>query len=214
MNITHHPEDSTILAYTASSLIESFNLVVAAHAEQCTSCRRKMVVGENLGGQLLMDLTPAEMDTGGFDNLWQRIQNKQPETGSAKTASGVSTVLASYLSGDLASVPWRSLAPGIRHYPLRGISSGKGSARLLAIAPGKVIPEHTHRGGELTLILQGSYEDEIGQFSEGDIADLDSSVHHSPTISNNETCICLIATDEPLQFSGILSRLIQPVINI
>ena len=56
--------------------------------------------------------------------------------------------------------------------------------------------------------------DEIGRFQSGDLADLDESVYHQPVADTDEHCICLIATDEKLRFSGVFSRMLQPLIGI
>jgi putative transcriptional regulator len=69
-------------------------------------------------------------------------------------------------------------------------------------------------GGELTLVIKGAYEDEIGHFKSGDLADLDSSAHHQPVADTGEPCICLIATDDRLRFSSVFSRMLQPLVGI
>ena len=84
---------------------------------------------------------------------------------------------------------------------------------LLSIAPGTTIPHHTHGGAELTLVLEGSYSDELGRFQIGDLADLDTSVHHQPVADSDGPCICLNATDECLQISGAYSRILQPFVG-
>ena len=66
----------------------------------------------------------------------------------------------------------------------------------------------------MTLVLRGSYKDEIGHFRSGDLADLDPSVDHQPVSDGEEPCICLIATDDRLHFSGAFSRMLQPLIGI
>ena len=85
---------------------------------------------------------------------------------------------------------------------------------LLKIGPGRKIPEHGHGGTEMTLILSGSYSDAMGRFAKGDIADLDEHVEHQPVVDSEEPCICLVATEEPTRFKGIVSRLMQPLVGI
>jgi putative transcriptional regulator len=86
--------------------------------------------------------------------------------------------------------------------------------RLLKIAPGVRIPRHTHGDEELTLILRGSYTDEVGDFRRGDLADLDEDVLHAPLATGDEPCICLIATSAPLRFKTIVGRIVQPFIGL
>lgn len=218
MTVHHHPDDSTIVAYAAGTLSEGFSLVLAAHMEYCPRCRSHKADAEALGGELLTALSPVEMSAGGVANVWNRIaaapaaEPPKPLRQSAKDE--LPAVLAPYLEGGLDSIRWRSLVPGIRQRVLDGIDSGRGSVRLLSIGPGITIPHHTHGGGELTLVLKGSFVDEIGRFQRGDLGDLDASVHHQPVADTHEPCICLIATDERLRFSGVFSRILQPLIGI
>ena len=218
MNIHHHPDDSTILAYAAGAVTEGMSLVLAAHMERCPSCRARMAEAETMGGELIFDLPPVEMSAGGFAEVWQRIQSsptvEPPKPPVAISQDGLPAVLAPYLSGGLDSIGWRSLVPGIRQHIIKEVDSGRGSVRLLSIAPGITIPHHTHRGSELTLVLKGSYVDELGRFQSGDLADLDPSVEHQPVADTDEPCICLIATDDRLRFSGMFSRMLQPLVGI
>ena len=128
--------------------------------------------------------------------------------------AGIPAVLAPYLPDGIAGINWRMLVPGIQHHQLPGVESGAGSLRLLRIAPGVIIPDHSHLGSELTLILQGSYSDATGNFKPGDLSDADSSLRHRPVVDSDQPCICLIATDQRLLFSGSINRLIQPLIGI
>ena len=218
MSIHHHPDDSTILASAAGALGEGFSLVLAAHMERCPRCRSRLAEAEALGGELLGGLPPVDMIADGLASVWQRIgtapADEQPRPPGPTQPDGMPAVLAPYLGGGIDSIRWRSLVPGIRQHPLDAVDSGKGSVRLLSIAPGITIPHHSHRGGELTLVLRGSYVDEIGRFQSGDLADLDESVDHQPVADTDEPCICLIATDDRLHFSGVFSRMLQPLIGI
>ena len=66
----------------------------------------------------------------------------------------------------------------------------------------------------MALILKGSYADEIGHFRPGDMADLDETTYHQPIVDAEEACICLIATDERIHFTGFINRMLQPLIGV
>jgi putative transcriptional regulator len=216
MTIYHHADDSTLLSYAAGALPESFSLVLAAHLEQCERCRQRLHQAENVGGTLLGGMQSTELSDDSIDRVWAAIEAAEPaaEPAPPPAVEGLPSVLGRYLPGGLDSIRWRTVAPGIRQFIIRDVESGHGTARLLSIAPGTTIPHHTHGGSELTLILKGSFSDEIGRFRTGDLADLDDSVHHQPVADTAEPCICLIATDERLRFSGVFSRLLQPLVGI
>ncbi len=86
--------------------------------------------------------------------------------------------------------------------------------RLLRIPAGKPVPEHSHGGRELTLVLAGSFSDETGRFARGDIEDADENLEHQPIADEGEDCICLAVTDAPLKFRSWFVRMVQPVLGI
>ena len=93
-------------------------------------------------------------------------------------------------------------------------TKGKATARLLRIPPGVAVPEHSHSGTELTVVLAGSYADGPQRFERGDIQQADTEVHHSPSVVGTEECVCLVATDAPLKFKSIVPRVVQKFINL
>ena len=218
MKIQHHPDDATILAYAAGALNEGFSLVTAAHLEFCSHCRGRVGEAEALGGELLMDLPPVAMNADSTGKISELIESK-PQVSTYKQAkpsvkNKLPAVILPYIDGRLELIRWRNLVPGIRYYMLNGIKCGEGSVRLLSISPGTTIPHHTHKGGEMALILEGAYTDEIGHYKSGDVADLDESIYHQPVVSSTVPCICLMATDKKLQFTNVFSRLLQPLIGM
>jgi putative transcriptional regulator len=76
------------------------------------------------------------------------------------------------------------------------------------------VPDHGHRGTELTLVLQGAFADANDRFNRGDIEIADEDVTHTPVALAGEDCICLAATDAPLRFRGLMPRLAQPLFRI
>jgi putative transcriptional regulator len=94
------------------------------------------------------------------------------------------------------------------------VSSEGVSARLLRIAPGQSVFDHSHGGQELTLVLHGSYRSQGHTFARGDLELADETVTHQPVADIGDTCICLAVTDAPLRFGNLLGRLMQPFIGI
>jgi len=218
MNIRHHPDDSTLVAYAAGSVTEGISLVVAAHLELCPQCRARVRDATDLGGVLLAGLDPAPVGEGALAAALARIEadieGEPAPPHTPRAVDGLPATLVPWLPAGLDRVPWRALVPGIRHFRFPGVDSGGGTVRLLAIAPGTALPHHGHGGTELTLVLRGSFADEIGRFAPGDLADLDPSIQHQPVADTDTPCICLIATDARLRFSGVVGRLFQPLVGI
>ncbi|SHK34614.1 anti-sigma factor, putative, ChrR family, partial [Lutimaribacter pacificus] len=73
---------------------------------------------------------------------------------------------------------------------------------------------HSHKGLELTLVLQGSFSDATGRFGIGDVEVADQDLEHTPMAGEGPPCICLAATSMPLKFNAFLPRLLQPLFRI
>lgn len=225
MIIRHHLNDDTLAAYANGTLVNTLSVVVAAHLSICPECRDHLDLVYAMGATDLdhMEPLPVSEDELAFcDEIMLTAQDEKPKTQFIPTAKHhhpLKTLphpISEIISCHLSEIPWKKLVPGISHYPLQGYENddGKGALRLLKISPGTVMSEHSHTGQELTMILSGSYIDEVGRFAEGDIADLDDSLYHQPVADTDQDCICLIATDAPVRFKGLFSRLLQPLIGI
>lgn len=225
MNIKHHLDEATLVSYSAGSMSQSMALVVACHISMCPSCRKRVQESEAIGGMLLESLTPESISDDVLDQVLACIDNEPDieleamveETNFSQSFkhesidSDVPKPLADYIGGSLDKVDWKMIVPGVYCHDLPCKSERGGVSRLLKISPGKAMLPHSHDGNELTLILRGSFSDEMGRFTAGDIADLDSEIEHQPLVDSDEDCICLIATDAPLKFSTLLGKIVQPI---
>lgn len=213
MTPRHHPSDATLLAYAAGALGEALSLVVASHLAFCPECIAAVANAEAIGGSLFDSLAPEPLAADAHARVIARLADAAPETRPPRRVEPASPVLpaplARYIRGELAVVKWRLLGPGLRHFELipRDLAPGT-SLRLLKIGPGRRLPHHGHRGTELTLVLTGSYEDALGAYASGDVAETDTDIVHEP-VSGAEECICLIGTEGKLRFTTPLARLVQ-----
>jgi putative transcriptional regulator len=111
-------------------------------------------------------------------------------------------------------VRWRPLGFGIWHHRIALEGADSGELHLIRASPGYGLPAHGHTGAELTLVLRGAYQDEVGRFGIGDAADLDESVEHRPVADAAAGCICALACERPALFQGLLPRLLQPLFGL
>lgn len=81
--------------------------------------------------------------------------------------------------------------------------------RLLRIARGVGLPHHTHEGFEYTIVLEGGFSDQWGEYLEGDFAIADQEVDHAPVADARDGCLCLAVTDAPLRLTGPLGRFLN-----
>lgn len=211
---THHPSDALLLAYAAGTTAEAEALAMSTHLTFCPECRARLAAAEAVGGALLDQSEAAPLPAGALQTVLARLD--EPVAAAARPSpramEGLPQALAGYAAEALARSGWRTLAPGIRQLALT--TAGGAKARLLKLKPGTVLPEHGHRGTELTILLAGSYTDELGQFGRGDMAEHDDSVVHRPVVDDGPECVALIVTEAPLKFRGWMARLAQPLIGI
>lgn len=220
--IEHHVSDDLLLEYAAGALDEASSLLIATHLALCPPCRAVVRDAEAMGGALLDGEPPEAMSERSPNNVLERVARPPADPavranthGGADRWAGANLPqpLRGYVTETLSQRPWRRIAPGLRQLVL-GTASGPTTARLFHLAPGKRIPVHSHRGLELTLVLQGTYRDECATFARGDVAQLDDLVTHRPVVDPSEECLALAVTQAPLRFRSTVMRLIQPLVGV
>lgn len=212
MPIKHHLDEDTLFAYAAGNLPEAFNLIIAAHVSLCDECRAVVESYDTLGGALLEAGDAADMPAESLSRALARIETVQPEIRTAPTPGTLPAPLRDYVGGGLDAVRWRPVGMGVKQAILR--TSDAATARLLMIPAGAAIPDHSHKGTEMTLVLKGAFQDEDGRFARGDIEVADGSVSHTPVADIGEDCICLAVTEAPLRFKGFLPKVAQKLARI
>jgi putative transcriptional regulator len=214
MNINHHLDDATLISYSAGALSQGMALVVASHLSICPQCRERAEHSDAVGGALLESLEPETV----ADDMLASVLTQLDELPTKQESVPVTPIvmdpeipapLREYMHCPLDQLEWKRIVPGVAYYDMPW--EGHGVSRLLRIAPGKAMLAHTHNGNELTMVLRGSFSDEVGRFCRGDVADLDDQIEHQPLVDSKVDCICLIATDAPLRFTTLFGKLVQPI---
>lgn len=104
-------------------------------------------------------------------------------------------------------LPWQGLGKISR--ARFGFDDDERRLSLLKIDQGGQIPQHTHTGIEITLLLEGSFEDDMGTYQVGDFIWLDAKHTHSPI--TQEGCICLTLVSDALHFTQGFTKLLNPL---
>ncbi len=224
--IEHHLDSATLMAFSAGCLGEALSAVAAAHLELCAQCREELADLDLIGGALLHDLS-VKAESGSRAAVPAMpgdvvpLPGRNPADGQGRSGrkapsarANEPVAFAARIGVDLANVPWRRLGPGVWHYRVPLSPGVKGDLRLLKIAAGKRMPEHGHGGSELTLVLEGAYRDENGEYRCGDIQDIDGEQEHQPVADPQVGCVCIIASEQRVRYKGIVNRLLQPLIGI
>jgi putative transcriptional regulator len=215
--IKHHPSDETLFRYAAGTLEPGPRIVVAVHVGGCPACAERIADFEAVGGSLLHDIEPEDMEAGALDKALALID--AGESGRRKAA--VTRVPARADIGirlqqalDACGIgPWRWIGPGVRWSRVTLPDDSGANVMLLKVTAGRRLPEHTHAGYEYTQVLKGSFSDARGRYGPGDLDEADDDVQHQPIVDDDGECICIAALEGQMKLRGFFGRLIQPLIG-
>lgn len=210
MTITHHVPEEMLAAYAAGSLPHAFSVLVASHVSLCPDCRAGLEAHQALGGAVIESTQVAALSAGLKDSVLAQLDAPFAAEPTYERVGIYPGPVMQALKG--RPQRWKSLGMGVRQQILS--SGDEGSVRLLYIPPGQAVPDHGHNGLELTLVLQGSFHDETGNYGPGDLEVADEELDHTPIADPGAPCICLAATDAPLRFRAFFPRLLQPLFRI
>ncbi len=213
--IKHHLTEPLLMGYAAGTLPEAFNVVVATHVSMCDDCRAALAEYEAVGGEVMLETDPVAIAEDALTATMAMIDAEKNTVTAApkrKPSNIFPAPLQDYVSGDIDALKWRKVGGGVSQLVLK--TSKDASVRLLRIPAGTAVPDHGHRGTELTLVLQGAFTDDDDRFGVGDVEVANEDLNHTPVAEVGVDCICLAATDAPLRFNSFLPRIAQRFVGI
>ncbi|MGI9463043.1 MAG: ChrR family anti-sigma-E factor, partial [Aestuariivirgaceae bacterium] len=211
--------------FAAGALTPAIAVVVSSHISMCPACRRKLENAEAVGGALFEAENKVHLSHGSINNVLEQIEVEQrarpgrPADAERKPRHMMADDMlpfpvASLLETRLPDVKWKRAGRGIAIHQIDLGDDTESKLFLMKIQAGRAVPEHGHGASELTLVLSGAYTDECGRFARGDVADLDEDIEHQPVVDKDEDCICLVAIEQPTRFTGLVPRILQPLVGI
>ncbi|MET0545448.1 MAG: cupin domain-containing protein [Caulobacterales bacterium] len=174
-----------------------------------------------LGGLFLESETPAPMRADALEQVMLEIEALEDDVDQSDIHD--SAYAASKHLDEILTLPaplrhaaldamhnqrWRFGGLGLSR--LRVAEEDGMTAELMRIEPGRSAPRHTHTGKEFTLVLQGSFEDELGAYGPGAICQRGPDDVHRPHAGRGEICYALVVCEGGLIFKdalGVLQRL-------
>lgn len=200
MSITHHPAEELLIAYAGGGADEGTSLVIATHLALCPACRSVVASAEATGGALLSEMNPVPLGETALNNVLSRLKQQDALFQPAPPVKHAifPEPLRSYLGGDLERVKWTSVTKGISVKPV--FRHGATRVQLIRSLPGAGVGVHSHRGEELTLVLEGGFTDTTGHYLRGDLQTADPALTHRPMADDGGPCISLAVTGAPLRF--------------
>ena len=202
--------DALMAHYVAGSLPEPARALVQSHLEIKPDNRSLVQDLELLAGEALEE-TPGTPLTDRDDRLAAIFASIAPVAAIAEQKPSVFPRPIRNLVGfDVDTVPWKTKLPGFKEY---SVDIDGCEVSLMWIRPGRALPAHTHKGIELTLILDGAFVDERGRFGPGDISVADETVDHRPVAEKDRPCIAFSVLDAPIKLTGSFRQLIGDLIG-
>jgi putative transcriptional regulator len=118
-----------------------------------------------------------------------------------------------YVGDSYENVRWHQVTQGVEEFVLNTGTRGYRTA-LLRIAPGKAMPLHRHGGLEMTVVLEGAYDDINGRFAKGDLEIAGVHDEHQPIADAQTGCLCLAVLSAPLRLSGFIGWFVNPFLRV
>ncbi len=218
---SHHPQAEFLVNYAAGSLREPAALLIATHLALCPACRREVSSLEALGAAIFENASEVKENAQALNTLLARLlENLGAESHAQKGAgfSGKKEVpkdlaernddevsflpqpLRRYMPGGPTNLDWKGFGSMRVARLLRG--SAKYYLTLCHIQAGAKIPAHTHRGGEMTLVLSGGLSDQNGHYLRGDFILIQDGNVHEFTADGAKDCFILVLTENRVIHTG------------
>lgn len=214
MRPAHHPSEAVLAEYASGALADGPSLVVSAHLERCSSCRKATRLFEAVGGELLEEIAPAELRGDALALALARIERPvEPAKPVAPRPGPEGLVLPRALAARGVGRR-RFVAPGVWIAPVPSNSPDGWRTYLLRAPSGVAVPHHGHNGAEYTVILRGAFADGGDHFNLGDFAARDARDAHHPEAEGPDPCICLISGQGGIRAHGLIVSLIQPLLGV
>lgn len=211
--------ETLLMDYAAGTLDTAHNLIIASYLTFSPEARRHVEEYEDIGGAMMSHLCEcAEMSNTCLESVLAKLDSLPPECAEeakclescVKNCSPLPQPIAQSLPAD--HIPEWHRAFGGMEWTTLAFPDGSGEVRVIRCAPGFVMPRHMHLGPEITLVLDGAYEDETGRYVRGDLTVMEDRSVHEPLADVRAGCLLICLNPSPIRFTGLFQRLFNPFI--
>ena len=203
-----HPELYLLTEHAAGNLPLAQSACISAHMNYCDQCRRAVSRLQDLGAVLFDGLEPSPVSEAQLDAVLARLDDEPPlsysRASSSASAGRTPAILQRLMNGDFTDLAWKKITKALSISYLKTGDPGYEFA-LYHIKAGGRIPEHTHRGCEMTLVLEGGFSDADGSYHQGDFLFREASDVHAPTALQYTEDVAL----GPVQLHGLFFLILR-----
>ncbi|HCH02808.1 MAG TPA: transcriptional regulator [Vibrio sp.] len=215
----HHPTHELMSVFASGELPASLSIAVAAHLELCRDCQTTVdrITQQAAQQEFTTSSTSYQQDhEDDFADMIAQI-TQDDALFDAQIYSDKAVEQTIEFKGQHYTLP-RALQSLVLQKPQKlgkltrsriDLQEGSLKTSLLHIEPGGSVPMHTHKGFELTLLLDGEFEDQMGKYQKGDFIWLTGEHEHTPTTTTG--CLCFTVSNDALQFTQGISKLLNPI---
>ena len=218
-SVKHHPSLSLLEQFCDGSLTPEVALLVATHLDFCPHCQR---LSKDIEADLACSFAAAPVAAGQDDwlSMMQQVLAEAETTAKPVIPSTDPVVTNLEVGGHQFELPralQRLSSKRSKWLTLGGIATARLPSgephhiSLLFIDKNTAVPQHTHKGLEMTLVLAGEMVDEQGRYVPGDLIINTPDDTHTPRNVSDDPCLCLSVLSAPLQFKQGMTRLLNPL---
>ena len=212
----YHPDTRLLNEYSAGTLPLAQSVCVSLHLNYCEQCRHTHQRLQQLGAALFEEQVGQQIDDSLLQSVLSRL-DEEPAPLRYQTAragqENCPPLIQRLMHGQYDDLQWQRISSDVRISRLR-TGDVDNEFALYHINAGASIPMHTHRGTELTLVLEGGFSDRQGHYEVGDFIMRDGQDRHSPTATRDRDCICIGVLDAPIRFTDWKFRPINPFLRL
>jgi len=214
--MSRHPApDELLLDYAAGVLPEGPALAVALHVALDPASRRMVERLRDAGAALIEgEAGISGMGDAALEQALARLDGvpveAPPVPGAVRPGfDWAPAPLRPYLAGK----DWKRMFGGFEEIRIGLHAGATHRVSLLRLEPGKGLPVHRHVADEFTIVLQGGYTDNTGNYGVGDFAVGPGPQEHEPIADPGEPCIALIVAEKPIVLTSVWGRLLNPFLR-
>ncbi len=212
--IKFHPTDKQLTQFAEGNIAATQALVISAHCDMCSQCQDFIQAKSYEFAKDIENIHAHEQTDPAFEKMLAEITalpmlDIRPDITPRIELDGkffdVPKPLQRYVKH---TGNWSKLLGKVWQAPVE--IGGDYVANFIYMEKGGQVPEHTHRGNELTLVVNGEFSDGLNEYDSGDFLMMDSEHVHAPMSEAKDGCLVFSIVDQPLHFTSGLARLLNP----
>lgn len=220
--IKFHPDNPTLVSFVEGTLPTASSLVVSAHCDMCDVCNMEVhALTESKANSIFEQVCTDEFLIRDYMSMIEAITRDKTLVDNDIVFIPKQSI---EVDGRTLQVPvtltriankvgeWSHLVGKLWQAPVA--LTGASLVQLIYMEKGGSVPEHTHKGNEISLVLNGRFYDGDNHYHSGDYIALNQSHTHMPVAETEEGCLVLTVLDQPLHFTAGWAKLINPLSQI